>query len=54
MLFPFKNTEKSYNAYMRALYGAAIVFVGIAMHIYNMAVMFVRRKGQPSQTKAAV
>ena len=36
------------NMHGGALYGAAIVFVGIAMHVYNMAAMLIgRRKQQP-------
>ena len=48
MAFGFAGMQKE------ALYGAAIIFIGIAMHVYNMFVMFARRKGQPSQAKAVV
>ncbi len=40
MAFGFASMHKE------ALYGAAIVFVGIAMHIYNMAAMLIRRRKQ--------
>ena len=37
------------NMHMDALYGAVIVFVGIAIHIYNMAAMLINgRSKQPS------
>ncbi|MCL4373601.1 MAG: hypothetical protein M1360_01355 [Candidatus Marsarchaeota archaeon] len=38
MAFGFANRHKE------ALYGAAIVFVGIAMHVYNMAIMLAKRR----------
>jgi hypothetical protein len=40
MAFGFANMHRG------ALYGAAIVFAGIAMHIYNMAAMLIRRRAR--------
>ena len=40
MAFGFANMHKA------ALYGAAIVFVGILMHVYNMAAMLIRRRAR--------
>ena len=43
MAFGFANMHRG------ALYGAVIVFVGIAMHVYNMAAMLIRRRKQQSE-----
>ena len=42
MAFGFANMHRG------ALYGAVIVFVGIIMHVYNMAAMLIRRRKQQS------